>query len=146
MTLDEEDRPFNALTVLETFKNGSSIHKIHSSNPINLNTFFETIDYSYQKEWYSYAKMYPGSKIEYPSIKLDQGLYYLSGFERVFSTMESQCVMGLNLANVLNGKKGSEFADSNLQETVVEVDLIKEEAFAHQYKIPVNMDEMVMMQ
>lgn len=114
--------PFNCLSILaclssshQKCRDGPVLTKIFSHQPVDLDKVFVNVEWSQQKQWYSYPKLAPldaGFTSNDPKlanafrphrnrpmpIALHNsttgggGVYYINGMEALFSTMESQTV------------------------------------------------------
>ena len=76
--------------------------KLFSSSPpsatLLANLFGTTIARVYRKEWDAYPVLSPiHHETDLSGIRIEQGIYYVNGFERLISTMETQVRFSLSL-------------------------------------------------
>ena len=69
------------------------------------------ITWMYRKVWHSYPYEYP--RVTFENIQLDDNLWYTSGMDSFISTMETNALMGKNVARLIVEKwrRQSEFAE-----------------------------------
>ncbi|KAF1810583.1 Prenylcysteine oxidase [Eremomyces bilateralis CBS 781.70] len=80
----------------------------------------DDISWMYRKVWHSYPYGLP--RVTFEELKLDEGLWYTSGMESFISTMETNALMGKNIARLLidewtgSGQKKGEVEQKPLKE------------------------------
>ncbi|OSC98850.1 hypothetical protein PYCCODRAFT_1438835 [Trametes coccinea BRFM310] len=57
------------------------------------------VGWVYRKEWDAYTVLSPA--VEFPPVKLAEGLYYVNAFEPVISTMETETIAARNVVDLL---------------------------------------------
>jgi len=57
------------------------------------------ITWGYRKVWNSYPYEYP--RVTFEKVRLDDGLWYTSGMDSFISTMETNALMGMNVARLI---------------------------------------------
>lgn len=105
---DARDGPQNIYKIFSpapiTADQLSSLFNIERSTlPDNLNDLVEKptaqVSWFYPKVWYSYPYEYP--RVTFERIELADGFYYTSGMESFISTMETNALMGKNVARLI---------------------------------------------
>ncbi|CAO3619837.1 unnamed protein product [Cunninghamella blakesleeana] len=122
---------FTSITRQETLDNGESVYKLFSPNKLtdeDLSVLFYNTSWVYHHEWQAFPKLYPNGNREtenydWPSLILhgfhqydknnnnsennldDQlnngGIIYANAFESFISTMETQTIIGKNIAKII---------------------------------------------
>ncbi|KAJ1964939.1 hypothetical protein GGI12_001101 [Dipsacomyces acuminosporus] len=102
-------------------KDGPVLVKIFSHEPVPLDKVFASVKWHQEQLWHSYPKLIPRNshytnsddkdlyrphRPPVPQIVLDKragsdGIYYINGFEAIFSTMESQTVAARHVVQLL---------------------------------------------
>ncbi|KND03578.1 uncharacterized protein SPPG_01053 [Spizellomyces punctatus DAOM BR117] len=97
--------PFYSISILSELRNSSdSIIKIFSPSKMEdslLTALFESIQGDViRKEWDSYPVLTPKERTGMP-VELDDGAWFVNGFESVFSTMESEVVVARKVVGLV---------------------------------------------
>ncbi|KAI8080016.1 Prenylcysteine lyase-domain-containing protein [Halteromyces radiatus] len=109
---ENQTSPFTTFTRHMILDNGESVVKMFSSKSISdqdLTSLFVNTSWVYRHAWQAFPKLFPVDQEEWPSIILhgfDQsntngGIFYANAFESVISTMETQTLMGQNIAKLI---------------------------------------------
>ncbi|ORZ16214.1 Prenylcysteine lyase-domain-containing protein [Absidia repens] len=114
---DHQEAPFTTFTRHLTLDNGESVVKMFSSKELSDNdiaALFHNTSWIYRKSWQAFPKLLPvpnhstENGNDWPPVILHDfdttggGLFYANAFENVISTMETQTLMGKNIARLIH--------------------------------------------
>ncbi len=99
-----ESPPFNSISLLRIMKNGQYLYKVFSPKEFDPRILDASPTWVYRHVWNAYPRLFP--HVSFERIELAPGFFYTSGMESLISTMETNALMGKNIAALIHRRLG----------------------------------------